>query len=81
MTPEVLFENISHLPPNARQEIYDFIDFLVFKYKDTIPDEKFELSEKGKKFIDQRIELMQSNPEKLSYWTNVKERLAQKNNW
>ncbi len=85
MSPELLLENISHLPPIARQEIFDFVSFLLQKYKEeSITSEKtdqFQLSNKGKEFIDKRLNLMQSNPKALSSWDNVKQRLYTKHNW
>lgn len=87
MSPELLLENISNLPPIARQEIFDFVSFLIQKYsnkEESIISEKtdrFQLSDKGKEFIDKRLALMQSNPKALSSWNNVKQRLYTKHNW
>ena len=85
MSPELLLENISSLPPIARQEIFDFVSFLLYKYKaeTSISDtaNQFKLSDKGKEFIDKRLALMESNPKALSSWEDVKQRLYKKHNW
>jgi len=85
MSPELLLENISNLPPIARQEIFDFVSFLLQKYKgeSAISEtaNQFKLSDKGKEFIDKRLALMQSNPISLSSWEEVKQRLYTKHNW
>lgn len=84
MNPEVLLENISNLPPVARQEVFDFVDFLLQKYKSEIAiqsnSETRELSDAGKKFIDSRLEQMKSNP-KMKTWKEIKQNLALKHNW
>lgn len=85
MSPELLLENISNLPPIARQEIFDFVSFLLQKYKaeSSISDtaNQLKLSDKGKEFIDKRLALMESNPSGLSSWEDVKKRLYTKHNW
>ncbi|MBP9884965.1 MAG: DUF2281 domain-containing protein [Leptospiraceae bacterium] len=85
MSPDILFENIDKLPPIARQEVFDFVSFLVQKYNKEITNveqtDKVELTESGKKFIDKRLALMQSNPKSLSSWDDVKGRLFTKYNW
>ena len=85
MSPELLLESISNLPPFARQEIFDFVSFLAHKYKeDTVLSNsanQFTLSNKGKEFIDKRLALMKSNPSALSSWEEVKKRLYDKHNW
>ncbi len=85
MSPELLLENISNLPPFARQEIFDFVSFLSQKYKEEVivssSAKQVALSDKGKEFIDKRLALMQANPSALSSWDEVKRRLYTKHDW
>ncbi len=59
MSPELLLENISNLPPFSRQEIFDFVSFLSQKYKEEVivssSTKQVVLSDKGKEFIDKRL--------------------------
>lgn len=83
MSVETLIENINLLPPAAKQEVFDFVNFLVKKYTEDSPESliEYELTDSGKAFIDERIRLMQTDTESLSDWKEIKKKLSAKYGW
>ncbi len=80
MTPYKLLENISALPPNARREVFDFIEFMVKKYQkekqDVLTANTGELSIIGKDFIDDRLQKMKDSSG-LKSWKDIRDSLIQ----
>ncbi len=84
MTPDTLLQNISSLPPIARREVFDFIEFLLKKYPNETPEvlenNTDEISTFGKEFIDARLEKMQTSSQ-LKNWEEIRDGLLTEKNW
>jgi len=84
MTPDTLLQNISSLPPIARREVFDFIEFLLKKYtketSEVLEDNSNEISTFGEEFIDARLEKMQTSSQ-LKNWEEIRDGLLTEKNW
>ena len=84
MTPDTLLQNISSLPPIARREVFDFIEFLLKKYpneaSEVLENNTDEISTFGKEFIDARLQKMQTSSP-LKNWEDIRNGLLTEKNW
>ena len=85
MKSELLLDKFEVLPENMRLQVLDFVDFLYDKYVDDNldgnEDEKVELSDELKAFLDARIASMRENPEKNITFEESIERINKKYGW
>lgn len=84
MTPDTLLQNISSLPPIARREVFDFIEFLLKKYpnetSEVLENNTDEISTFGKDFIDARLQKMQTSSP-MKNWEEIRDGLLTEKNW
>ena len=83
MNNELILSRFNLLTENLRFQVLDYIEFLISRYTDieeneAVTEAKEEISSEIKKLLEERIKAYEENPEKVSTWEEVKERLNEK---
>ncbi len=89
MKTEIVIEKFQKLPASLQLQVNDYIDFLIVRYSDLAAitnqeeeqEEEFELTDKIKNLLDQRITLHEVNPDKVKPWKEVLTNIAKKYNY
>ena len=71
--------------PGIRQELHQYIDsadekvlqilYTLFIEENKLTEQDFELTPEQKKILDERLEVLEKNPEDGSPWKEVKQRI------
>ncbi|MCB1179517.1 MAG: DUF2281 domain-containing protein [Leptospiraceae bacterium] len=83
MDSQILLDNFQKLPPIAKQEVIDFMSFLLYKHQIPFQMESFseELTDEEKEFLDLRYSKMMESPHLNRTWDEVKKDIYTKHNW
>ena len=82
MTQLVLIQKIQQLPDPIQSHVLEYLEFVFSKYLPELPLEvrdpnDYELSEEGKRILDQRIKNHEANPDKAMTWDQYKQKLKE----
>lgn len=81
-------DKINALPAEVQEQLFLYVDFLFAIYRPDVADEdaenflkQFELTQEGKEFLENRVQLALNRPEKFKSWQAVHDTVSQKYNW
>lgn len=90
IAPAAVLDKINVLPKHVQEQLFHYVEFLYELYRpesdDARPDgagvsDEIELSEEGKRMLDERVQQALTHPEKRKQWRVVAEQIRQKHQW
>lgn len=81
-------DKINALPEEVQEQLFLYVDFLFAVYRSDISEadatdflKKFELTDAGKEFLENRAQAALKHPERLKPWRKVRDEISRKYNW
>lgn len=88
--PTGVLDKINVLPTHVQEQLFHYVEFLYEIYGPesddaepdgaSIPDDS-ELTEEGKRLLEERVQKTLAHPEKRKHWRAVAEQIRQKYHW
>jgi hypothetical protein len=87
---DLVFHKINLLPYHVQEQLFQYVDFLSERYPTEQSEDlnghsngsdEYELTEEGRKFLEERIKKTEANPNGRKDWLIAMNKIHEKYNW